>query len=288
MAAPSKQPPKAMSSRLANMKFMQRASPSPTPGTGTPRQPPNKRQRLSSGLGTPTVSAREEANSEAIDRAAAEKGDTKWYLRIKAPSTPASPSPLRIISAGYATLDAQSSREADMKDDDGDAVDGDGPQMTGRISYGNFKRNAQKQPQQDESESSSDSEDDENDEQDSTGVNALINQGRKEAAARAKAELRAKKEQNSYESQRLAHERRKKEVNLNGISSISNGGGGGGGGGGGLANMACHNCSAKGHKAADCPQRSNRGMSKDALPTVLRENFQTAGLGALGARSEHY
>ncbi|KAF7189261.1 hypothetical protein HII31_09414 [Pseudocercospora fuligena] len=255
MAASSKQPPKAMSSRLANMKFMQRGSPSSTPGT--PTEPPSKRQRLSSGLGTPTASPREAANSEAIDRAAAEKGDTKWYLSIKTPNTPAAQSPLRIISAGYATLDAQNSRETDAKDDDNDE-----PQMPGRITYGNFKRNVQKQPKQDESESSSDSDEDEDDEQDPTGVNALINQGRKEATARAKAELRAKKEQNSYESQRLAHERRKKEVNLNGISSISKGGAGGG-----SASMICHNCSGKGHKAADCPQRrSNRGVSKLRKP----------------------
>ena len=48
--------------------------------------------------------------------------------------------------------------------------------------------------------------------------------------------------------------RRKNDVKLNKLTSIS-GGGGARGGGGGLAGMECHFCGEKGHKKADCPKK---------------------------------
>lgn len=85
----------------------------------------------------------------------------------------------------------------------------------------------------------------------------MIKQQRKEAAENIRKERRAKKKADQAEFDRLAKERRKKEVNLNRTSGgISSGGGSStfGGGNRGLADMACHKCGEKGHLIKDCPQ----------------------------------
>jgi Zinc knuckle len=86
-----------------------------------------------------------------------------------------------------------------------------------------------------------------------------IRASRREAAAQAHADRKAKKRAAKAEAAKLAEARRRKEINLNKVSSISSGGGlsgRGGGGGGGVANIECHKCGKKGHMMRDCLQRS--------------------------------
>lgn len=107
--------------------------------------------------------------------------------------------------------------------------------------------------------SGSDSELSENDGYDPDDPTAsLIRASRREAAAQAHADRKAKKRTAKAEAAKLAEARRRKEINLNKVSSISSGGGlsgRGGSGGGGVANIECHKCGKKGHMMRDCPQR---------------------------------
>lgn len=106
-----------------------------------------------------------------------------------------------------------------------------------------------------ESSSESESESDEDEEDDPTGTKALLKQSQKEAGDRARAERKAQRKAESKEAGRLAEARRKKEVNLNKVTSIS---GSGGKASSSTESMACHNCGKKGHMKAQCPQAAKR------------------------------
>ncbi|KAF2483459.1 hypothetical protein BDY17DRAFT_147921 [Neohortaea acidophila] len=150
MAQPNKQA-KSMSSRLMNMKFMQRssASPSQTPSTRS-LEPPAKRQRLSNGTvhSTPSTTPRSRAEGsegEALTGTASPVGgtpitshldETEWYLSVKKQEPTAQQTPLRIVSAGYSALDAADSA-VPVKDED-DQVPS--TRMHGRRSFGKFNR----------------------------------------------------------------------------------------------------------------------------------------------------
>ncbi|GIZ47845.1 hypothetical protein CKM354_001092500 [Cercospora kikuchii] len=254
-------PNKTMSSRLASMKFMQRSGP---PSPATPSEPPSKKQRLSSGRAAPSPTSSNPA-TPTEGSSGASHDDSKWYLSFRAPQIPAAESPLRIVQAGYATLDS-TSRGNDGSDSEDDAPRR--PTMPGRKSFGKFNKVIEKQNNPDlSSDSDSESDEDEDDEKeegeagDDTGVDALIAQGRKEATERAKAERKAKRKAEKEASQKLAEQRRKKELNLNRTpTSISNGGGSPS-----MANLSCHGCGEKGHKAADCPRKRNSRPSKSRL-----------------------
>jgi hypothetical protein len=101
----------------------------------------------------------------------------------------------------------------------------------------------------DSSESESDSEEDENeDSEDSSSddddlAGDLIRASRQEAADRAKAERKAKKKAEKAQLVELARHRKKKEVNLNGMTSLS----------GRQTNAPkCFSCGGP-HVKADCP-----------------------------------
>jgi hypothetical protein len=132
---------------------MQRAAASPGSSPSTPPEPSGKRQRLSNGsyqstpASTPrsdsqlvedALASEERKRVEALEKEAANRGETKWYLSIKEPAPQAAKSPLRVVSAGYSTLDADSKqqRSADEEEDDTDSRS----QIHGRRSFGNFNR----------------------------------------------------------------------------------------------------------------------------------------------------
>jgi hypothetical protein len=82
----------------------------------------------------------------------------------------------------------------------------------------------------------------------------LIKQSRKEAGDKARAERKAQRKAESKAAAKLAESRRKKEVNLNKVTSIS----GSGKPSASAASTVCHNCGKKGHIKAQCPNASNR------------------------------
>jgi len=270
---------------------MQRAGSSPSSTPSTPAEPPSKKQRLSSGSYNFTPSSTPRSDAQAaqdalaadewkrrgvIEREGADRGETKWYLSLKEPEAATTASPLRIVSAGYSSLDtAGSTREQRSEEDEQEKARR--PQVVGRRSFGRFNKavevcaahevstdqaywGRQKQQNPDLSSSASDSEvshasgasEDESD--DPTGAKALITQSRKEAGEKARVDRKAKKKADRAEAARLAEDRRKKQVKLNGLTSIS----GNTGGSSGARDMICHGCGGKGHMRKDCPQASQQ------------------------------
>ncbi|KAF2672969.1 hypothetical protein BT63DRAFT_421170 [Microthyrium microscopicum] len=163
-----------MSSRLLTMKFMQRAAASSTDS------PPSKRQRMSNGSSAPRHStsdlktmndalAEEETKREqALERQAAEKGETKWVLSIQqADATPATA--LSIATAGFADIDASSDEDAADKPDS-------------RMRFGKpLTTDSADKPRPSENSDEEDSEDDEED-YDPSSVDQLLAQGQAAAA----------------------------------------------------------------------------------------------------------
>ena len=152
MSSATSPAPKAMSSRLLTMKFMQRAAASPSSSPGTPDEPTPKRRKTDSSS-TPTklnvdaladqravqaAMATEEAKRQlALDRQAAEAGDTRWVLSFE-DQRQAAAAPflaLRIVETGFANLDSSPTKIEYMADDLEDE-----PAMVGRRSFGKFNR----------------------------------------------------------------------------------------------------------------------------------------------------
>ncbi|CAK4034086.1 zinc knuckle domain [Lecanosticta acicola] len=297
--APQGRQTKTMSSRLAGMKFMQRGNSNNNNNTpespgDTPAGPPAKKLRLSNGssIRSPAPPAEQSPASESRSAPDLSKSE-QWYLSFQAPapSTPAAQAPLRIVSAGYSALDAAADREVTKEDEDEQQQEGSEEEVpskwtAGRKSFGRFNRKLEKQQNPDVSSSSSSSSDEnESDEEendrssagelsdDPTGVKALMAQGQKSAAERARAERKAKRKADGAGSARMAGERRKKDVNLNRVAAaaaVNNSRAGGpkprGSPLSALADMECHRCREKGHMARDCtrkvvPQRSRARLS---------------------------
>ncbi|KAK5133897.1 hypothetical protein LTR08_007126 [Meristemomyces frigidus] len=267
MAQPNRQP-KAMSSRLLTMKFMQRAAASPS-SPSTPAEPLSKKQRLSSGSynsaspSTPksdaqaveeALAAEEEKRTRALEREAAGRGESKWYLSIKEQPLEAH-SPLQFVSAGYSMLDAASSVKERSPEEDG--TEAARPTVAGRRSFGKFNRVVEKQQNPDLSSDSasegSEFDEDEDEDDDPTGAGAMIAQSRREAGEKARTERRAKRKAEKADALSLADDRRQKHVNLNRLTSIS---GNTGGGAPSARDMTCHKCGKKGHIQRDCPKAS--------------------------------
>src|ERR1039458_4985718 len=120
-----------MSSRLLTMKFMQRAaassSPTTHPSPGSPEEPSPKRRRTDSAASlskfnvdsladrtaVPAALANEEAKRQAaLEKQAAEAGDTRWVLSFEDQNHLAASSPfaLRVVQAGFASIDASPSQ----------------------------------------------------------------------------------------------------------------------------------------------------------------------------------
>lgn len=139
------------------MKFMQRAAASsPTHTSPSPLDEPSpKRQKTAQN--TPTkfnvdtladnraiqaAIKEEEAKKEAaLDRAAAEAGDTRWVLSFegrKHLNTPTNT--LRVVQAGFASLDHPSPIKVERFDDDDNDFGDEKPFMVGRRSFGRFNK----------------------------------------------------------------------------------------------------------------------------------------------------
>lgn len=116
---------------------------SPSSSPATPEERGGKRQRLSNGsynaspASTPggADDADEQKRQETAEREGVAKGDTKWYLSVQPTSKPVAGSPLKIVSAGYSTLDAAARRSSAPEDEDV----GTGA-AAGRMNFGNFSR----------------------------------------------------------------------------------------------------------------------------------------------------
>ena len=151
-------PPKAMSSRLLTMKFMQRAAASsPLSSPSTPDRPSAKRQKTGSAASPSspfdvnsladqkaieTALASEEAKRQiALDKQASEAGDTRWVLNFQQNGSK-SKGPgwgsLRIQQASFAAIDrnaAATPRAMYLEEESSDNAI-----IAGRRSFGKFNR----------------------------------------------------------------------------------------------------------------------------------------------------
>ncbi|KAI9650368.1 hypothetical protein NHQ30_000381 [Ciborinia camelliae] len=280
--------PKAMSSRLLTMKFMQRAAASsPTNVSPSPLDEPSpKRQKTAQN--TPTkfnvdtladnrairaAIEEEEAKKEAaLDRAAAEAGDTRWVLSFegrKHLNTPTNT--LRVVQAGFANLDLPSPIRFGRAGDNDDTFEDEKPLMVGRRSFGKFNKVLEKQQNPDvefsssseeESEEEEEESGDEDSEDDPTGAKELIKASRLEAIKRVKEERKEKKKAEKAEGLELAKKRKKKHISLNGLTSLS---GSGGGGGANKSDIKCYICEGN-HIAKECPKPKRKHQGGDGPP----------------------
>ena len=143
--------PKSMSSRLLTMKFMQRAAATPSLAFPTQEEPyPKRRKKDSDSPGRPSFDVNTLVNQRAVEaaaiaedakrqaaleRAAAESGDTRWVLSFEDERATASMSALRVVQTGYANLDVPSSIRPIEVD-----IEEDKPVMVGRRSFGKFNK----------------------------------------------------------------------------------------------------------------------------------------------------
>ncbi|EKD21281.1 uncharacterized protein L3040_000679 [Drepanopeziza brunnea f. sp. 'multigermtubi'] len=241
-ASPPGSAPKSMSSRLLTMKFMQRAAHSSPSASSTvsPDEPAPKRRRTDSAS-NPTKTdvdaltdrkaveaamASEEAKRQAaLEKQAAEAGDTRWVLSFEDQKHLA-PSPilaLRVVQTGFASLDASPSSAKVEYDEEEEE---DKPVMIGRRSYGRFNKVLEKQqnPSMEDSSESEDEEDDKLSGSDSDSddpTSALIKSTRQEVSDRARADRKVNSRASKAESEETAKTRRKGLVNLNGMTSLS-------------------------------------------------------------------
>nr|POE87485.1 hypothetical protein CFP56_30074 [Quercus suber] len=210
---------------------MQRASASQPSSPSSPDGPATKKQRLSQGSyksappSTPRAESQalsQKRNSEEHKRAAAVERDvvegeeTRWYLSFKEPQVVVQDARMRVVQAGFSALDAAGpSRNTEGED----IMD----RPSGRRSFGKFNKileNPNVSETDSESEDSDEFEVDQSeadqDEDDINGANAMIREARKIAADKLRAERKAKKRAEKTEAIRLADERRKRQVKLNG------------------------------------------------------------------------
>ncbi|KAL9586637.1 MAG: hypothetical protein Q9212_000772 [Teloschistes hypoglaucus] len=254
-----------MSSRLLTMKFMQRAAASTSPTTPqTPEEPPSKRRKTSSNpqslVPTPNSDAevyQAAADSEdakraaAIERIAAEAGETKWVLSTagNGANGKAGERKLRFMSAGYSEIDRDSRNSSRGEE--------------GRRSFGRFNKEVEsiQKPQVSEddsdSEYSSDRTNSEHEELDG-GAASIPNHASQhpQTQQNAKTGRRARR--------RAKNRGPAKEVKLSKLTSIS-------GGGSGASGIECHSCGQKGHKRAECPRKVRMKRGQKAKKQLVSE-----------------
>ncbi len=146
--------PKSMSSRLLTMKFMQRAAAS-SPTNVSPSSPdlPSAKRRKTDSDASPSRTqvhsfadrtavkaalADEEAKRQAaLEKQAAESGDTRWVLDFEDQRHTSIPPivTLRVIEAGFAHLDTSPSQHVSIDSDSEDT-----PMVIGRRSFGKFNQ----------------------------------------------------------------------------------------------------------------------------------------------------
>ncbi|ROW13100.1 hypothetical protein VPNG_05947 [Cytospora leucostoma] len=224
------QTPKSASQRLLTMKFMQRAAAATpeAPSTPTPdHEQPSKRRKTS---GRATLGAPEK-QQYVIDRKAAQAaleederkrqalvakhaealGDSHWVLDTgKLPGSQQNSAPLKIVQVGFSQIDRGGGAGAEVPEDNEDTITADGPTFR---SFGPKKEAAKK----DDANSSGSSSDD-------ASQRKRKKPGQNDHGSQQRPEIRTRNSAERERAQRLAKERRKKEVKLNTLTSISGSG----------------------------------------------------------------
>ncbi|KAL2201081.1 hypothetical protein P885DRAFT_65373 [Corynascus similis CBS 632.67] len=285
------QTPKTMSSRLMTMKFMQRgaaaaAAAGGTPDTSSPATPTSddgsaKRRKTfhtpsaTSSPATPlfdqqairaAVEEEERKKQAAIEKRAAELGDSHWVLEGVASLPPRASRPLlNVVEVGFAQIDYGG---PSGNDDDSDPFDLGG--VPGRPQFQRYnmknskaglavkKENGNSSSSDPDSESHSDAGESSSSEDFPEAARAEPNRGRQSTSGsaerrRPRSSVSGRREEERRKAQQLAGKRRKKDIKLNQLTSISSAGSQAFQRPSGT--LSCHGCGKPGHKVADCPKR---------------------------------
>ncbi|KAI9166902.1 hypothetical protein HJFPF1_03017 [Paramyrothecium foliicola] len=255
--------PRGVSSRLLTMKFMQRAaasaSTSSSPDGGTSSSSKKRKLDHSPPSGRIDLNINEASIKAALEdqevkrQAALRKhtvGDTHWVLKTtinKSASQPPTSPPLNIVYVGYG--------ETDSANDSGDEVDAP---TQGRTSTNNYKKAAQGKKSANESQSEDNTSEESSSEEDNTTPRRKSENGRdapeSASAKRSRSRSQSRSGAENMKAKEFRDKRKKKEVRLSKLTSISSAGGSP------LASqaskgMTCYNCHQIGHRASDCPKR---------------------------------
>ncbi|KAK5654109.1 hypothetical protein OQA88_7540 [Cercophora sp. LCS_1] len=273
--------PKGMSSRLATMKFMQRGSAQAKAGVSSPSTPTaesevassSKRRKFSHAdspsVATPdtplfdqeaiqrAIDEEEQKRQAAINKRAAELGDEHWELDLSMfPAPNSTQNQMKVVPVGFAQIDnASSGSEDDMSK---------GDQISLARRRFNMKAQACVVTKNDDSGSEDDSgssDSELSDEEESHQPKDGSNRGRRAENAtprsgRARTSLSGRQSEERKKANEFAEKRRKKEVNLSKLTSLSasqdnwksplS------------AKITCHGCGKIGHRVADCPSKKRR------------------------------
>ncbi|KAM3443145.1 hypothetical protein NHJ13734_002031 [Beauveria thailandica] len=253
--------PKGVSSRLLTMKFMQRAIASNSAPASPDSEATSAKKRkfdhgspagrLSMDFDQASVDAAIQAQ-EAKRKAALEQhatGDTHWVLNTKfEKSLTGKPSkvPRKIVYVGYGDIDSEN-----------ESGDGEDVAAIGRTST------HKPRPKNESAQNPSDDESGDESGQGSDDSEESKPRKRKETASqrehsRSRSKSRTRPTAADVKAKELRDKRRKKEVRLNKITSIS----GAGDSPASNKSMTCYNCHQPGHRATDCPRRKSGGRSK--------------------------
>ncbi|RFU26687.1 hypothetical protein B7463_g9658, partial [Scytalidium lignicola] len=243
--------PKTMSSRLLTMKFMQRAAAASTASNTLPDEPPAKRQRKGEVSAEVNVNslvdqkaiqaaiAEEETKKQmALDKQAAELGDTRWVLSFAdQKDSPTSHSNLRVVQTGFSNLDQSSVARLKVVEEENAW---DRPVKVGRRSFGKFNRVLERQQRHLDENSDWDSdseEEDEDEDEDENGddttdyrgendlndpMDNLIMTEQQKAEKKARIERKTKRDsEKAARLKKMVEKRKKKDVNLNKAKTTS-------------------------------------------------------------------
>ncbi|KAL5380613.1 hypothetical protein DPSP01_007677 [Paraphaeosphaeria sporulosa] len=265
--------PKTMSSRLMTMKFMQRsAAKSVKSEPSTPDGPPQKRMRMSNGgsaastPGAPSdheimqsaLAAEEKKREEALARAYAHTGETKWVLNYEDPHAGKRPPMMQVRQAGFAVIDA---------DGDSDEEEEDKPI---RMKFGGgVKKKKAVKPDSDQAEESgsgsgsgSESGSASSGELDSDDPAVeLIKETKRQVAAKQRHARNAQKAAAVTPVRRSAAPI-DEDMDLAGLTSLS---GGRPSGGRDMSKVECFGCGKLGHTKADCPNPGRRSSGPPGM-----------------------
>lgn len=291
MAEPT--PPRAMSSRLLTMKFMQRAAASSLTSPTSPEshEQSSKRQKVSHSSST-KASVESQVDQQAIQAAidegerkrqtalvkhAAELGDARWVLNVQEKIPAQVKKPLNVIQVGLAQIDSS--------DASGNFIGSSEARVQPFLRFNMAKKKVPAAASDADGDTSSDS--DSSDASDSSedgpgrrsyGLGSRT-PSRGESSSTSRNGLPKKRSAEKAKAREFANKRRKKELNLNtsssrsaaGLTSISARGISSGGGisaGGGFfsqdqsrplpPSFKCASCGVPGHRAVNCPKKTRR------------------------------
>ncbi|KAI9781098.1 MAG: hypothetical protein M1816_002569 [Peltula sp. TS41687] len=268
-------PVKLPSSRLLNMKFMQRAAAVANDTAGSSIYLPSPKRRkvgatAQSGSATDqllkaAVASEELKRTEAIERQAERAGETRWFLSFQDESQGAmetgsshSSRCFQVIQTGFASIDEISSGSGQK---DGKLVQSKQARGVGRMNFGNFSHASKE-----DTSTSTSGDDDASSDLDVSShraldADSLIEGARDKAARRSKRQEKAERKA-AKAAAAQAKENIEKPIKLSRLTSIS----GTGARESASPNVECYNCGARGHMARMCTNQARK-----AQPTKKNE-----------------